>query len=303
MDRSRGIAAGAVVTCLLRMVEHEPAFVPAPLAATNAAAVSQTGRTGNLRALSGARATSSSTGTGFVGIAGAALAIGAVSASARKAARKQAGARARTQVLAVEETGSGLVGSGPVVAYTKALMDAAAKKDEQVVVAQDVMQVKAKFFDENFLDELQFIANETGVNEFYRGQETAKLLGPFQSTVVPKFIVFLSKKKRLQALKQICQEFVAELYRSESIAPVKVRCAARLSEDQLEAIKEKMKAKTGSENIKLIVEVDAGLLGGFVVEWGYPDPEDLNTPTDGIDLSLKNVLSKAALGKGVLVDV
>merc|ERR1719221_120393 len=126
-----------------------------------------------------------------------------------------------------------------------------------------------------------------------------KLLEPLQSTVVPKFVVFLAKKKRLMSLKVIAQEFVGQLYDQQSIAPVKV-CAERLTEEQLEGIKEKMKEKTGASDIKMIVLVDPGLLGGFTVEWGFPDPEDLSTPTDGIDLSLKAVLAKAALNEGVL---
>merc|ERR1712061_755977 len=114
------------------------------------------------------------------------------------------------------------------------------------------------------------------------------------------FVVFLAKKKRLMSLKVIAQEFVGQLYDQQSIAPFKVVCAERLTEEQLEGIKEKMKEKTGASDIKMIVFVYPGLLGGFTVEWGFPDPEDLSTPTDGIDLSLKAVLAKAALNEGVL---
>jgi len=40
----------------------------------------------------------------------------------------------------------------------------------------------------------------------------------------------------LTALKVIAQEFVSQLYDSQSIAPVKVVCAQRLSEEQLEKL-------------------------------------------------------------------
>merc|ERR1712218_118119 len=130
-----------------------------------------------------------------------------------------------------------------------------------------------------------------------------KLLEPFQSTVVPKFIIFLAKKKRLNSLKMVSKEFVNKLYDSQSIAPVKVTSAQRLTEDQIQALKEKMLEKTGTKDIKLILQVDASLNAGFTVEWGFPDPEDLGTPTDGIDLSLKTILERAALNKGVLTTV
>merc|ERR1719151_397599 len=106
------------------------------------------------------------------------------------------------------------------------------------------MTLKNKFLDEEFLDELQFVVNETSFREMDRAQGLIKLLEPFQSSVVPKFIIFLAKKKRLMALKIIAQEFVSALYSSQSIAPVKVVCAQRLSDEQLEGIKEKMKEKT-----------------------------------------------------------
>merc|ERR1711933_422870 len=175
--------------------------------------------------------------------------------------------------------------------------------EEDVTVAQDMMMLKNKFLDEDFLDELQFVVNETSFREMDRAKGLIKLVEPFQSTVVPKFIIFLAKKKRLMSLKVIAQEFVGKLYEAQSIAPVKVCCAQRLTEEQVEGIKEKMKEKTGASDIKLIIEVDSSLLGGFTVEWGFPDPEDLSTPTDGIDLSLQSILARAALNQGVLKSV
>merc|ERR1712187_294655 len=106
----------------------------------------------------------------------------------------------------------------------QALMDADAKTEEQVTVAQDMMNLKAKFSDEDFLDELQFIVNETSFREMDRAKGMIKLLEPFQSTIVPNFIVFLAKKKRLMSLKVIAQEFISKLYDIQSIAPVKVCC-------------------------------------------------------------------------------
>merc|ERR1719362_2792501 len=106
--------------------------------------------------------------------------------------------------------------------------------------------LKAKFADEEFLDELQFVVNETSFREIDMAGGMIKLLEPFESSVVPKFIVFLAKKKRLMALKMIAQEFVSTLYDIQEIAPVKVTCAQRMTEDQMEGIKEKMKEKTGT---------------------------------------------------------
>merc|ERR1711972_1116431 len=99
----------------------------------------------------------------------------------------------------------------------------------------------------------------------------------------------------------MCQEFIMSMYANESIAPVVVTSAQRLTEEQLDNLKTKMAEKIGCKDVKLIEEVDASLLGGFTVTWGFPDPEDLSIPTDGIDLSLATILKKKALNQGVLV--
>eukprot|EP00438_Fugacium_kawagutii_P016973 Skav217287 [mRNA] locus=scaffold120:281850:283090:+ [translate_table: standard] len=53
-------------------------------------------------------------------------------------------------------------------------------------------------------------------------------------------------------------------------------------------------------DVKLVMEVEPNLIGGLQVEWGYTDPQNRNSPTHGIDLSLKNILGKRALEKGVV---
>jgi F-type H+-transporting ATPase subunit delta len=198
---------------------------------------------------------------------------------------------------------SGLAPGGPLVAYTDALIEAAAKQGETVPVTKDMMKVKKMLKDEAFLEELSLVVNALGTTEVMKAQGMVKLLSPLESKTVPKFIVFLAKKARLVALAPLAEEFVNTLYSTQSIAPVRVVSAQRLTEAQIGDIKNKMKAKTGASDIKLVQEVDAGLLGGFRVEWGFTDPEGLGTPTEGVDLSLKSFLQKAALNQGVVTQL
>jgi len=271
----------------LSRVEYDPAFAAA--AAPRAAPALR----GHAPAAGAGAATSKSAGMGM-GVAAAAAALGAAGLAA-------AGRRACARVQ-VRADASGLMPGGPVIAYTQALTDAAEKKDEAVPVTKDVMKIRDKFEDEEFLDELQLLVNEPGLSLLDKARGTTKLLAPFESTVMEKFIVFLAKKKRLMALKPICREYVASLYFTQSIAPVVVRSAQRLTEEQAEAVKEKMKEKAGCSAVKLVNEVDGSLLAGFVIEWGFTDPENLVAPTEGIDLSLKRFLEKRAIDTGVLVE-
>jgi len=181
------------------------------------------------------------------------------------------------------------------------LTDTAAKMKEAVPVTQDVMMLKKKYDDEETLEELMFVLNDHDKSELERGRLMVEIMGPFQSTVVPKFIVFLAKKKRLMALKKVCTVYVQNLYFAQSIAPVKVTSSERLSEDQKDQIKAKMKDRIGVQDIKLVEEVDGALLAGFKVEWDFLDPEKLFCPSSSIDMSMKTHMNKMALTKGIVV--
>lgn len=164
-----------------------------------------------------------------------------------------------------------------------------------VPVTKDIMKIKSIFNDEDFLEELTFVVKDVYTTEVQRAAGMIELLQPLESTVVPKFVTFLAKKTCLLALKPICQEYVSALHI--------VRFAQRLSKSQIETIKEKMKAKTSAMDIQLITEVDAGPLGGFVIDHGFTDPKSLDTPSEGVDFSLKSVLEKAALDQDVVTSV
>jgi len=197
---------------------------------------------------------------------------------------------------------SGLKPYGPVSAYSYALMDAAKKKQQAVPVTKDVMKIRKKFGDPEFRTAYYVENNRPFTTDLKRAEIMTNLLKPLESEVTEKFITFLAKKKRLKGLPQIVEFYVNSLYREESIEPIVVTSAVKLSDEEKETIKEKMKAKTGASEIKIIAKEDPALLGGFKVQWSFMDPDNLITPTKTEDLTLKNMLKKAALGRGIVVD-
>ncbi|CAE8650004.1 unnamed protein product [Polarella glacialis] len=197
--------------------------------------------------------------------------------------------------------GSMLEASGPIVTYSQALFDAAKAKNETVKVTMDVLAMKTKLQDDEFLEKWVLITNNFNIEKKDRSSVLVDLLGPFKSTVVPKFIVFLTKKQRAMSLRRIVKHYVTALYQQQAIEPVTVKSAQRLTPEQQEAIKQKMKARTGAKDIKLIMEVDANLLAGFILEWGYVDKEALRSPANAIDLTMSNHLQKSALKQGVML--
>jgi len=215
---------------------------------------------------------------------------------------KAKGAQQRTRApTQLQADASGLNPFGPVVSYAKALSDAAESKGEDVVATQDMLKIKQLYQSEDFQDSLFIVTNDYNLTAVEQAESLIKLVQP-QSSVVPKFIVFLAKKNRLRGLKAICLEYIQSLYHRQSITPVTVRVAQRLTAEQLEKLKEKMREKADTDDVKIHMEVDANLIGGLQVEWGYNDPEALYAPSHGIDLSLKRILNQQALETAGLVD-
>merc|ERR1719291_1260956 len=152
--------------------------------------------------------------------------------------------------------------------------------------------------DEEMKFELTEKLNVAGISMLEEASAISNGMGPWESTVFPKYITFLAKKRRFKSLRAICEEYVQHLYNRESIEPVTVTSAAKLTDEQVEKIKTKMAEKLEVRDIKLIQKVDVKLLSGFKIEWGYTDPENPAVGSESIDLSLKSALEDAAVTAG-----
>merc|ERR1719471_2176772 len=106
-----------------------------------------------------------------------------------------------------------------------------------------------------------------------KAQAMTEMMAPYESTVIPKFVVFLAKKGRLQGFPKIMEYLIASLYKSQKIVPVKVTSAFELSDDHKDKLIQKMKKRTGATDIKLHAVTDANIVSGLKVEWEFPDPE------------------------------
>lgn len=219
-----------------------------------------------------------------------------VAPSASGAAARSAAPR--TQMNAVDE--SGLTPGGPLVAYAAALAQAAAKKGESVPVTKDLMKIKRLYKDMDWMDELMVVVDNPQLDAEGKAKGMAELMQPLESSVVPKFLTFLSKSRRLDALRYLADEYLATLYETQQIVAVSVASAQPLTEEQKETIKEKMKARTGASDIKLVCNVDSTLIAGLKISYNFVDQESMAVPTLGMDMTMKAYLEEAALRKGVV---
>jgi len=209
----------------------------------------------------------------------------------------------RTSHMAMQaaaNTGGGGYSTGPLMVYMDALMDAAGKSGESVAVTKDVMRYKKlmESMDDEMKFELTSKLNVAGITLLETAGAIVNGMGPWESTVFPKFVIFLAKKRRFKTLLAICQEYVQHLYHRESIEPVTVFSAATLTDEQVGKIKAKMAEKLEVRDIKLIQIVDGNLLSGFKIEWSYTDPENPKVGSESIDLSLSAALEDAAITAG-----
>merc|ERR1712129_180485 len=116
----------------------------------------------------------------------------------------------------------------------------------------DVMKIRKKFADPEFKTAYYVENNRPFTSDLKRAEIMKDMLKPLESEVTEKFITFLAKKRRLKGLPQIVQFYVNSLYREESIEPIVVTSAVKLSDEEKNTIKQKMKEKKKKKKKKVL---------------------------------------------------
>lgn len=288
MERHAGLFAAAVLFYVISLVEVAPDFV-SPTVGLSAKACS--GRTGVEHRFQGSRQTSQAWAFGLKSTS-VLLTIAACAASRRT--RCGTTTRSRIGMRAEVEMGS------PADLFMQVLRDAAAKKGESVPVTKDVMKARKALKDNDFCMELDEYVGSVGGDEYARAEKAIELMSNLESTVFPKFMLFLSKKNRWGLLETVMDHYMRALYKTESIAPVNVVTANPLNDTEKESLKERMKAVAGASDVKMVIKVDPALVAGFKVEWDFLDPDNMLNAQQSIDMTMASHIKTAALRKGVV---
>ncbi|MEM7770167.1 MAG: ATP synthase F1 subunit delta [Cyanobacteria bacterium P01_E01_bin.6] len=99
------------------------------------------------------------------------------------------------------------------------------------------------------------------------------------------FLMILIDRKRMSLLKNICSKY-QDIYRKlNKIALAEVVSAVPLSDDQQEAVRQKVIQITGAHSVELESQIDADLIGGVVIKVG----------SQVLDASLKGQLRRIGL--------
>jgi F-type H+-transporting ATPase subunit delta len=83
-----------------------------------------------------------------------------------------------------------------------------------------------------------------------------------------KFLLVLCDRGRISYLSSIVEKSIELAYKAASIEIVKVTSSTPFSPSQQEALTSKLKKMTGAEQIKLEINTNPDLIGGFIVQVG-----------------------------------
>ncbi|MFQ4140235.1 ATP synthase F1 subunit delta [Nodosilinea sp. PGN35] len=82
------------------------------------------------------------------------------------------------------------------------------------------------------------------------------------------FLLLLVDRSRVAFLSPILQQYQALLRERNNTVLADVTAAVELSEDQQNAIRDRVKAMTGASSVELSVTVDPSLIGGLIIKVG-----------------------------------
>jgi len=179
-------------------------------------------------------------------------------------------------------------GSGALAArYAAALFELADEQRQVDQVATDLSQLKAMIAGST---DLQKLLRSPVINRETQGKAMAAILdGAGASDLSKRFVALVASNRRLFALADMIDAFLAELARRRGEIRAQVTAAQPLSDQQQAALSEAIRKVVGGK-VAVDVKVDPALIGGMIVKVG----------SRMVDSSLKSKLQRLQLAmKGV----
>lgn len=166
--------------------------------------------------------------------------------------------------------------------YAEALLDIAKDNNSLEDFTKNLSSISAILFESKELRELLF--NPIVDCEFKK--EILKSLFSNQvNDSILNFLYILVDRRRINSLNVIIDKYLELNYRLESIVIAEISSAVDLNDSQLEALTKQIKLMTQSNRVRLVVDINPSLIGGFVIKIG----------SKIIDTSLSGKLNKISL--------
>ena len=159
------------------------------------------------------------------------------------------------------------------VPYARALYDYSVEQNVMHKITADFQNLEV----ENAFETEKFIQSFTSKDQ--TAQERI-----FISEHLGKFFKVLVKRNRLNLVSEIGKNYLELVYKSASVKMVEVSTAFPFTTVQKLNLIKKLKELTNAREIRLVVTVDSGLIGGFLIK----------IDSNVLDFTIKNQLENLA---------
>jgi len=167
------------------------------------------------------------------------------------------------------------------VPYARALFDFSVEKNIMHQITADFQNLDV-FLDE--ASELTDYLNSPIVNQKAKREILEKTLKSQINSETFKFLMVLVERDRISLLRAVINNYLELVYQTASIKMVEVSTASAFTNAQKNTLIEKLKELTNAREIRLVINEDASLIGGFLIK----------TESKIIDFTIKNQLQQLA---------
>ncbi|MFM9940015.1 MAG: F0F1 ATP synthase subunit delta [Hyphomicrobiaceae bacterium] len=172
--------------------------------------------------------------------------------------------------------------------YASALFDLASEQKQLAEVEQDVIRLQGLLASS---EDLRRMVRSPVISAAEQGQAIGAIAQ--KSAMSPlgiNFLKLLARNRRLFAIDDIAKSFRQFVARHRGEVNADVTSAHALTEAQMAALEDTLKASAGGKNIKITTHVDPALLGGLVVKMGSRMIDSsLRTKLDNLKTRMKEV--------------
>ena len=150
--------------------------------------------------------------------------------------------------------------------YAKSLLDLAQERNEVEQTLADVQLLQETTKHREFY----LLLKSPIVNKAKKKQILDALFDDKMGKMTNGYFDLLLAKGREAYIPEICTEFISQYNSIKQIAALNIKTAVQLDAATVEAIKQKLIAsKVSTPNVEVTTEVDAELIGGFVLEFDH----------------------------------
>lgn len=179
----------------------------------------------------------------------------------------------------------GGLGTSVVDPYAKALMAIAQQHDLVDAIAADIASLRQMLSESAEL--AQFLGNPVANSNAKKGVLSAITQDGFNA-YTQKFLMLLVDRGRIILLDAVCTRFQTLVRELKGIVLAEVTSAVELTDAQLDAVRDKVKAFTQANGVEIEALVDASLIGGVTIKVG----------SQVVDASLRGQLRRLSLSLG-----